>query len=347
MTRGKRRESIFIPVVEELNVEESDLDESPDNTQINTEKESLKMLNEFLACRDVSPVRHKLSIPWDSAHEHTKRRYSRKAKQSVCKVLEVIAPGQSDKLLSTLGGNLPSERTQAEVELSQALAESYLNATHWSTRRQILSIMADKVPLNELTQYIPGITSYRFNVTRHHKLLHGRGAVVSVDIAKRMKVDYSKVDHFLNFITNPHIVQDMPFGERMLKLSTREVVKTPNVVRMLIPERITQQYFQVCAETEFTPVSKRTLLRVLEVCSASVRKLLQGLENFSAQGTKAFEDLCETIDRIADQAKSQAWAKETKQALRYAKQYLRADYNVRLRNSLIRTNKRAHKGVST
>ena len=107
-----------------MNVEESDLDESPDNSQINTVNESLKILNEFLACRDVSPVSHKLSVPWDSAHERTKQRYSHKAKQSVREVPEVIALGQSNKLLSTLGGNVPSERTQAEVELLQALAES-------------------------------------------------------------------------------------------------------------------------------------------------------------------------------------------------------------------------------
>ena len=44
MIRGKRRESSFIPDVGELNVEESDLDESPDNSQINTVNESLKML---------------------------------------------------------------------------------------------------------------------------------------------------------------------------------------------------------------------------------------------------------------------------------------------------------------
>ena len=126
MIRGKRRESIFIPEVEELNVEESDLDESPDNSQINTVNESLKMLNEFLACRDVSPVRHKLSVPWDSAHERTKRRYSRKATQSVREVLEVIAPGQSNMLLSTLGGNEPSERTQAEVELLPGFSRELL-----------------------------------------------------------------------------------------------------------------------------------------------------------------------------------------------------------------------------
>ena len=185
-----------------------------------------------------------MSVPWDSAHERTKRRYSRKAKQSVCQVLEVIAPGQSDKLWSVLGDNESLKRSQADVELLEALAESYCNASHWSTRRQILSIMADKISLKELQRYIPGLTSYRFNIARHHQLLHGRRTAVPLEIARRMKVDYSQVDHFLNFITSPHVVQDLPFGEKMLKLSTGEEIKTPNVVRMLIPERITYQYFQ-------------------------------------------------------------------------------------------------------
>ena len=93
----------------------------------------------------------------------------------------------------------------------------------------------------------------------------------------------------------------------MLKLSTGEVIKTPNVVRMLIPERITQQYYQLCKETGFAPMSKSTLLRVLDACSASVRKSLQGLD----KGSNAFDDLCETVDRIAEREESQAWAKET------------------------------------
>ena len=304
-------------------MEGSDFENTPHRSQVDTAKEPLKKLNDFLASRDVSPVRHKLSVPWESANERTKRRYSRKAKQIVQEVLEVIAPGQSEKLLATLGENLPSERTQA-------LAESYLNATHWSTRRQILSILADKLSLKELTHYIPGVTPYRVNIARHHRLLHGRGAIVPTDITRRLKVDFAKVDHFLDFITSFHIVQDMPFGEKMLKVSTGEVIKTPNVVRMLILERITQQYFQFCAETNFTPMSKRTQLRVLDVCSALVRTSLQGLDNFSAQGSKAIEDLSEIVDKIADQAKSQAWAKEMKQTLRSAKQYLRSDYKVRL-----------------
>ncbi|XP_078367668.1 uncharacterized protein LOC144651598 [Oculina patagonica] len=268
----KRRESIFIPDVEESLVtpEQSNQMTSPPKPD-----QSLVKLNDFLVNRDVSPVQYTLCVPWDNVHERTKRRYTRKARQSVRKVLKVIAPGQSEKLLAAVGGSIPPGRTQAEEELLQALAESYFNATHWSTRRQILSIMADKLPLKELQQLIPGLTAYRFNIARQHKLLHGRGTVVPVDTARRMKVDYAQVDHFLSFITSPHIVQDLPFGEKMLKLSTGE-----------------------------------------------------GLDNFSAQGSNAFDYLCETVDRIAEQVKSQAWAKETKQSLRDSKQYLRADYKV-------------------
>ena len=113
--------------------------------------------------------------------------------------------------------NVQAEHSQAEIELLEAYAESYFNASHWSTRRQILSIMADKIPLKEFQHYIPGVTSYRFSIARHHKL-HGRGTVVPVDVARRMRVDYAQVDHFLNFITSSHVVQDLPFGEKNVEI---------------------------------------------------------------------------------------------------------------------------------
>ena len=207
----KRRESIFVP----------DLEESPLSIglpklrgQRTMPDQSLDKLNEFLTYRDVSPVRHKLSVLWDDAHKRTKCRYTSKAKESIREVLEVIAPGQSKKLWAAVADNVQAERSQAEIELLEALAESYFNASHWCTRRQILSIMADKIPLKELQHYIPGVTSYRFNIARHHKLLHGRGTVVPIDVARCMKVDYAQVDYFLNFIPSSHVVQDLPFGEK-------------------------------------------------------------------------------------------------------------------------------------
>ena len=95
------------------------------------------------------------------------------------------------------------------------------------------------------------------------------------------------------------------FRGKLLKLSTGEIIKTPNVIRTMIPERIVQQYQQYCCETNFEPMSKRTLQRVWAVCSSSVRKSLQGLDNFSASGMEAVDALEKLVDKLVDCGKTQ------------------------------------------
>ena len=143
-----------------------------------------------------------------------------------------------------------------------------------------------------------------------------------------MKVVQGKLEDVILFITSPDVLQDVPFGERLLKLSTGEVIKTPNMVRMMIPERIVQQYQQYCSERGFKPMSKRTLHRVLDECSASVRRPVEGLDNFSAQGTDAFDYLDKLVDKLVDCCKTEVWAREMKQKLRSSKQYLKSEYKV-------------------
>ena len=282
--------------------EESDESSSLDN-------EFQKQLNRFLQLRDVSPVRHVLSVPWDTAHERTKRRHLRKAEQCIFAMLDVLAPANSQDLWKALCDrhaackerqDVGEERSEKEMELLGAFAESYLNAQHWSTRRQILSLMADKLSLKELREFIPTVTSYRYNIARRHRLLHGRAAPIPSQENRRMRIEPVKLEHFVSFITSPHVIQDVPFGEKILKLSTGEIIKTPNVIRTMIPERIIQQYQQYCCETNFEPTSKRTLQRILAVCSSSVRKSFQGIDNFSAQGAEAFDDLEKLVDKLVD-----------------------------------------------
>ena len=94
-------------------------------------------------------------------------------------------------------------------------------------------------------------------------------------------MDLSQLDHFLAFITSPHLVQDLSFGQKHV----------PNVILLMIPQRVVQQYKQYCMETNFKPFSESTMGRVLSECSASVRKSLQGLNYFAAGGARAFNDL--------------------------------------------------------
>ena len=74
------------------------------------------------------------------------------------------------------------------MELLGAFAESYLNVQYWSTRRQILTLMADKLPLNELRKFITTVTSYRYNIARRHRLFHGRGAPLLSQENSRMRI---------------------------------------------------------------------------------------------------------------------------------------------------------------
>ena len=125
------------------------------NEPVERECKPLEMLNTFLETRDISPVRFPLTTQWEEASEQTRRRHLCKANQAVDAVLEEVAPNQSGQLWKSLVASKsenPSgnEREPVDEVLMEALAECYRNASNWQTRRQILSIMADKVSFKTL-----------------------------------------------------------------------------------------------------------------------------------------------------------------------------------------------------
>lgn len=243
--------------------------------------------------------------------------------------LEEIAPGESSAILSRLSKDDHANSNTTDSCLVEALSECYDNCEHWSTKRQVLSIFADKLSFDELKEWIPDLKKNRVTVARKHAKEKGRGAVVPTVRKTRMYIDEQKLDHFITFITSTHIVQDLPFGEKILKLSTHEQIRIPSVVRTLIPEHIVRQYQAYCKDTGFAPAKRSTLCRILKVCSASVRKSLQGLDYFSATGAKSIDDLQEIVEKIGDDyGKGISWAKEITQKLKKAKRYLKGDYKV-------------------
>ena len=194
------------------------------------------------------------------------------------------------------------------------LAECYKNVGHWGSQRQILSIMADKMDFKTLQNWLAGLTRYRFKISRRHGILHGRGSVVSTVSSRRMYVSQEQLRHFLDFMTSAHIVQDLPFGEQTLKLSTKEEIAVPNVIRTLIPS-------EKCSSIMcFVVMAHSTLLAILNVCLVSTRNSLQGLDYFTAQEAKAFEDLEGVVDEIGEKCgKGSLWVKEKKEQLKSGK----------------------------
>ena len=298
----------------------------------------LDTLNAYLVSRDVSPIRSQLQTSWENASARTKRYYTRKAGQGVAAVVKDITPHEtgplfhalcsSDALRRQLSGDEDSDEDTVDATLMAALAECYQAANRWETRRQILSIMADKLRYNKLLRYIPGLTKYRFTEAKRHCLAYGRGAPVQSVRAARTDVASPQIAHFIAFITSSHIVQDLPFGERFITLSNKQTIKIPNVIRTMISERVIKQYQAYCNDSGFKPLSRSTLLRILAVCPASVRKSLQGLDYVSSAGAQAFEDLADIVERLGDAGQGMGWTKDVQSRLQAGKRYLKSDYKV-------------------
>ena len=85
-----------------------------------------------------------MTVSWEEASQRTKRRYVREAKQVVFSVLEEIAPASTKILLQSVPSTAEDDGSVYKT-LMESLVNCYNNASHWSTRRQILSIMADRV----------------------------------------------------------------------------------------------------------------------------------------------------------------------------------------------------------
>ncbi len=292
-----------------------------------------KKLNEFLVESGMKDTH--IGLPkkaWEAMSTRTKNTHVSKATNVIVAALDVLTPGNAGSLWRAVQESRKADRVlgirpHAEAKYVSALAEAYQHAMSWDTKRQILSIMADLLSLNEIREYIPRLTEYRWKIARLHSLQHGRGIPVPTSHVHRIRVDEGQLDHFLCFITSPHIVQDLPFGERYLKLSNGTVLETPNVVRSLILSRICTQYTQYCSETDFKPFSEATLRRFLSACAATQRKSLQGLDYYHAEGAKAFDDIRKIVTQI-EPVRGREWATKCEKALQEGKQYIKSDFKV-------------------
>ena len=213
-------------------------------------------LNDFLHACNTSPIRA-LREPFNCSSERTKRRYAAKANECLSLLLETMCPGESDGLKDALFSRSCSQSGSESPEFIEALVESYLRAETTTVRCQILSILSSHFSFSEIhSNKIPSVTSHKYYTAKKHGKELGVGAPVSEEKQTKERVDDSKLDHFLDFITSSHTIKDLPFGEKTLTLSTGELLQIPYVIRCLAPATIVKQYSQLCQEENVEPIGK-------------------------------------------------------------------------------------------
>lgn len=76
---------------------------------------------------------------------------------------------------------------------------------------------------------------------------------------------------------------------------------------------------------KFVIVGRSTMYKILNDCAASVRKCVEGLDYYIAEGGKAFQDLETIIEKLCISSEKK---KELKSKLLNGKRYIKSDFKV-------------------
>ena len=122
-----------------------------------------------------------------------------------------------------------------------------------------------------------------------------------------VRIDMSKLDHFIEFINHPYFYQDVSYGTKVLKLDSGETMEKPNVTPTVTLLMMNNQYVQLCQVKKCEPFSRTTSFKILDVREASQRKSLQGLDNTAADGSAAFHTVEMIIDSLQKARLEKTW----------------------------------------
>ena len=173
-----------------------------------------------------SHIRATLNASWDDISSTQQKYYMRKAREAVTASLSVICPGQENKLWTSIrneslieseDGDLSKRRHfDTSTGLINVLIKAHDEAGSWQTKRQILSLFANDLSRIELQRLIPGLSKWRIDQACLHATEAGKGQAVPEKAIFRTRIDPVKVDHFINFISRPGLLQDVAFGTKLL-----------------------------------------------------------------------------------------------------------------------------------
>ena len=209
--------------------------------------------------------------------------------------------------------------------ITERLVEAYKLADNRHTRMQILSLFLNAFSKSQLMEIIPGISKREIDDARRHADLRGPGKPSNAPEIVRVRLNATKTDHFLGFISSAFLLKDVSYGTKSLKLDSGEKLLIPAAIRTLISSRIIKQYQSYCESIAFEPYCERTLFRVLEACYASKQVSLQGLDYITTEGAEVFDQLKSIVNVLQDNGVDVSWANSIKQDLKAGKRYLKTD----------------------
>ena len=234
----------------------------------------------------------------------TRLNYLLRARSIIKAIISIMAPNDANQLEHDLFDH-HDDKDVVKLDghflsVMEGVSEAYKNAGSWTTRREILSIIAPQISFKLIQSFLPDLSPARFTAARKHAAEFGHDTSIDQSSAVIQRFNYDQVEHFIEFIASEHVCRDLPFGDRCLKLSNGTELFTPNTIRNMIPTRIIRHYYIFCEENspDFRPLGQSSLYSLLDMCKASTRKSLQGINYFAADAGEAFDSIEKLIDEL-------------------------------------------------
>jgi hypothetical protein len=173
-----------------------------------------------------------------------------------------------------------SEILRIEIEEKYSdLIQTYSSVHNFRLKRQLLSLIAKKYELLPLSKAF-NCTEWQVKKAREHASNIGPGQIFEITPYFKEKLDEHLIDSFLEFITSQDYMQDIAHGHKIIKLSNNINLLSPDTIRLATNKQIFDDYKSLCQSEGVKYLSEMTCCRILNICSASKRKSLQGNYNF-------------------------------------------------------------------
>lgn len=180
------------------------------------------------------PVISQLKKPLNNLSKEEHFNIVQKASEDCLLVCSTIAPGSGEELFKSMAQSAQGETFEGSPPGDLVvLMTAYKQAKTKNLKKQILSLYAYRYPismLQKIHQPHGKLSTWEIKQARSHANLSGPGTIPEVTTKHRVRLDMSKVDHFVEFTNRPYFYQDVSYGSKILVLENGDRIEMPNVV---------------------------------------------------------------------------------------------------------------------
>ncbi|CAC5387035.1 unnamed protein product [Mytilus coruscus] len=131
----------------------------------------------------------------------------------------------------------------------------------------------------------------KIDAARKHANLEKPGQMLNTPRIYRMLFSQPQLMHFVEFISSPIYPQAVGYRSKTLQLSSVLEMTIPKVVRNIKTSRLIKCYTAYSKDQSYEKFSRSTLFKMLNCSVASLKKNHHGLDNITADGMKAVENI--------------------------------------------------------